>query len=139
MRQIGGEKGTPIFPQELSVTEKKVYYLQPARPVGARKREVENRLPSHCLENNEKLAQLIERERAAFLGGRACEDPESFVGDVPVRYIDDILTVVKVGLSVVVNAQAFEDQEARSAPVCPSQKKFHTAVLEGVRNISRAL
>jgi hypothetical protein len=30
------------------------------------------------------------------------------------------------------------DQEARNTPFCPSQEKFHTVVLRGVRNISDA-
>ena len=30
------------------------------------------------------------------------------------------------------------DEEARNAPFCPSQEKFHTVVLQGVRNISEA-
>ena len=29
-------------------------------------------------------------------------------------------------------------EEARNTPFCPSQEKFHTVVLRGVRNISEA-
>jgi hypothetical protein len=30
------------------------------------------------------------------------------------------------------------DEEARNTPLCPSQEKFHTFVLRGLRNISEA-